>query len=1122
MPNKLTPANFKTIGVCALIAAASLVIGLKYFSRAFPEAAIEFRVNREDSQPFAQKFLEGRGIRVEGYHHVAVFSYDDSAKVYMERTLGLDRMNELTRGPVHLWRWTHRWFKPQQQEEFAVSVTPTGQVVGFRHTIPEAAPGATLDGPAAQALAEKFLVEVMGRNLGSLEFVEGKDYQRPARGDHDFTWKQKNVDLGEGQWRIEVDVAGDQVSGYHEFVKIPDQWSRDYSRLRSRNDVAQQAAEVLFALLTIAMIVILVRRLRDRDVPLKLAFVLGGVGAALYFLGQLNNFPMAVFGYPTTDSYSSFFANYLRNSVLAALGVATWIFILTASAEPVYRAAYPSLPSLRRGLGWQGVRSRSFFINNVVGITLTCFFFAYQTVFYLAAGKLGAWSPAEVNYSDLLSTKIPWVWVLFIGFLPAVSEELQFRAFAIPFLQRIFRHKAVAVVLAAFIWGFLHSNYPSQPFFIRGIEVGLGGIIIGLVMLRFGVIGTLIWHYSVDAIYTAFLLLRSSDSYLLVSGAITAGIMLVPLVVSLIAYLRVGTFSDDSALTNESVGTLRAPASEAAAETPRPLVYDPLNRSRLILGGALIAIFLALALLPVERFGKDTPVATTRREALRLADESLRQRGVDPASYRSLAWPSVNVDYSAVKYIQQRRTIAETERIYRQATQLLVWPVRYFRPLEKQEQWVYVDATEPRVISYGQVVAEDAPGASLSLEEAQKRAEEVLVQRGYHLEDFVLKEKLDTKRKARVDWMFEWEVKPGGPGAALTVDDAHFRVRVDLAGDQFVGLSRFFKLPEEWEREQSARTLANVLLYGCSSLLAMLVTGGLLILFVHQVRAGAIRWRAAAKVAGVALAAIVLAELNQFPQITQSYDTSKSMSTFWFQTLATNIVGPVAAALGIWVLVGFAASLFPDCWRVFQGPARRIWRRDAALAIVVLLAVSFGTGRLTSFFFSRFHEVAPVRIDINADLLGSWLPGAGFFIRGLIYALVLAATAALVMYFVELGLKTRRWWIWMSAALLLVSLGPSGAHSSGEFLVAWTASAARLLVTIAVVALFFRNNVAAYLGAAFCVIVASPLISLLGQPAAFFKWNGALLGVGTAGFLAWLLWGTGEQAVESESVPEVS
>jgi hypothetical protein len=502
-----------------------------------------------------------------------------------------------------------------------------------------------------------------------------------------------------------------------------------------------------------------------------------------------------------------------------------------------------------------------------------------------------------------------------------------------------------------------------------------------------------------------------------------------------------------------------------------------------------------------------------------LADEYLRQRGADPASYRSVAWPSTNVDPSAVKYIQERRTIGETERIYRESTRLLLWTVRYFRPLEKEEHRVYVDASEPRVFSYRHTLDEDALGASLSREEAQRSAEAYLVEHGYRVEDFELKEKLDTKRKERVDWTFEWEMKPVGPGAALTVDDAHFRVQVNLAGDQAIGGSRYFKLPEEWERERSATTTANVVLYACASILAMLIMGILLVLFVRQVRHGAIRWRPAAKVAVAALVLLALAQLNQIPQITQSYDTSKSMSTFWFLTLASNVVGPIGAALGIWLLVAFATSLYPDCWRVFQGQARRTWRRDAALAVAVYLATSFAVGRLSSILFSRFHALAPVRIDINPDLLGSLLPGAGFLIRGLMYALLLAASAVVAIYLVEMGVKRRAWWFYFGAALLLVSLGPAGAHSAAEFFVSWSANALKLLATIGIVAIFFRNNPVAYLGAGFCATVVAPMISMLDQPASSYVWNGVLLGVLGLAVLAWLLWGVGRHVDEIQATP---
>lgn len=124
---------------------------------------------------------------------------------------------------------------------------------------------------------------------------------------------------------------------------------------------------------------------------------------------------------------------------------------------------------------------------------------------------------------------------------------------------------------------------------------------------------------------------------------------------------------------------------------------------------------------------------------------------------------------------------------------------------------------------------------------------------------------------------------------------------------------------------------------------------------------------------------------------------------------------------------------------------------------------------------------------------------------------MIPAAAAVVIYLAQAGLKRRAWWMWLAGLLLLVNAGPPSAHSLPEFFVGWAGGLLLLLAAAGVVAGFCRDNTAAYVGAAYCLTVGGPLVSMLRQPAAFFMWNGALLGLLTLALLAWLLWGSGER-----------
>ena len=100
--------------------------------------------------------------------------------------------------------------------------------------------------------------------------------------------------------------------------------------------------------------------------------------------------------------------------------------------EPLYRIFQPDKIRLDVGFRLPGIRTKEFFRANVIGICLAAAHIGYITVFYIISRKLGAWAPQDLNYENVVSTYVPWVYPLTIGIYAATSEEFLFRLFAIP------------------------------------------------------------------------------------------------------------------------------------------------------------------------------------------------------------------------------------------------------------------------------------------------------------------------------------------------------------------------------------------------------------------------------------------------------------------------------------------------------------------------------------------------------------------------------------------------------------------------------------------------------------------------------------------------------------------
>ena len=1085
-----------------VLAVAAGVFAWTNFKRAFPEAHLTFTVNRASSEPVAEKFLRENAptaaAALAGRRHAAIFQVNDLAKVYLERELGLEKLGELTRErQIRLWEWSHRWFRPLAKEEVKVAVTPEGEVMGFAHLIPEEATGASLDEAAARAIAERLLTGAFALDPAGLTFIESKREDRPHRRDWTFTFERTGWKAKEATYRMQVGVHGDEAAAYREFLKVPDVWSQSYQRLRSANNTTALIAVFGIVLTILAAVVVLFREGRRNNVRWRLVLLLTAVSFSLFFLLSLNDLPLATYNFDTTGTYGAFLAQQVLAGLAGAGLQSLLIFIVVAAGEPLYRARFPGhlrISALFERVGW---KSRKFAFGLILGYCLAALFIAYQVAFYLVGSRFGAWNPAEVPFDNLLNTSFPWLAVLFIGFYPAVNEEFMSRVFSIPLVEKLAHSKVAAVVVPALIWGFAHANYPAQPFFIRGVEVSVAGLLVGIILYRFGVLPCLVWHYVVDAGYTSMLLVRSGNPYFMITAIAGTGLLLIPLAATLVAAWRRGGFVEDPAVLNAAEPTPPEPPTVAAA--PPAAIAAPPLRLVVPVGVALAVVGIVLA-WRAPSAGRGVGVAL-RPPAVRAATEAfLGGRGADPSLWRFVVTARADIlGSSARRYLLENGGVAQVARF---AAEVPAWQVRGFRPEEREGWQIAVDDSTGKVVRFDHSLREEAPGASLPVEEARRRAEASLTAAGFDMSTLVFKEAKAEKRPARLDHTFTWK------DPARSVADAEYLLDVTVQGDAVDGLSRRIKLPEAWERAREKETVGSyvriALLLG---LLALLITHGLLA-FYRGVRAGLVPWKPVLGVTGGLVVLLVVAGVLTYPLAWAGYNVSTPEALFRTQSLFQHAIGTLLYAALTVLVLGTLTSCFPSARAAASPAARRPVAGATAAAALAVVGAYLALRGLVGFVRSavpRAFSDAPVGIP---ESVATALPALGGLEGPLMGFLMLLALVGLALHLWRGVAKP--WLKVLFAAALLVAFIPVGPGASTLEVVAGLVQAAVLLGGGALLLRFVLGaNPAAYLLAATWVAVVPNAIELIGQPGGFYSSQGwVLLLVAAALGAWWLLRGT--------------
>jgi len=1145
LTGQLTGSEKRALLLWALAGIAGIFFAHRYFFQAFPEASVDFKVTRPQALERAKTFVAGLGENVDGYKSAIEFRVDDEEKVYLERELGLKQANQLAASQVSLWYWNVRFYKPLQQEEYFVRVSPAGEIVGYQHVVPEEKAGASLERAAAQAIATNFFLQELGKNAGEWTFLneEANPEHKPHRVDWDFSWEKQSLKVKEAPYREKIHVAGDKPAGAAEGLLVPEQWQRGYERLRSGNNTLALVFTIPYIVLLAFAIWFAIALTKAGQTKWALAIKLGAIAATLLFLQGLNDWPLWGSNYDTRGAYAGFILLEIVKALAFAIVTALTISLVLPAAEPLYRQSQPNNLRLSKLLTWRGIRSKEFFSSAMVGLSMAAAHIGFVVVFYKLATNFGAWAPQEVNYSDAVNTGFPWISGVAIGLLASMNEEFTFRLFAIPFFTRFTKSRWIAIVVPAFLWGFLHSNYPQEPAYIRGVEVGLIGIVAGLVMLRWGILATLIWHYTVDASLVGLFLVRSDNLYFKISGVVVGLAAAAPLLVSAVSYLKRGQFEEAADLQNaaEPLGAaVQREPEPALAEQPQPKAddtfaaaamtrataansqprleaaarrYQPLSGTRMAIVGICV-VFGAVAVLKLkqDRIGDYLKLTVNARQAAALSDSVLRGRGVDSKKFHHTTLFLDNSDAIATEFLRERIGVSGVNRVYADQIPVGLWGTRFFKDSDPEEYFVVLKPNGG-LHSIHHTIAENAEGAALSKEEAVLRAEKYLkTEKNLDLTGWSIVDSDSKKRPHRIDHTLAWQQNAALDSGSDQSNHAFARTEVKVIGDEAGWYRTYVKIPEEWERKREEEGLSRTLFLVGKILLWLALGAAMFVIYFKHFRsedAQSIPWKRISGWAMWSLGGLVLtiAFGDRLAQVMQQYQTAIPLKVWYLVAFIGLLLG---SAFNVGVLIlAFGLAWF-YCRKAFGESRLPSWTGMAKLYYRDALLIGFGgvcalaglqsAIAWASAQFQTVHRFAAVGFSL--EFAAKW-PAASAVGGALSHSLFVAALIAAIGGFFAWYVKP--WAIRVPILLVGAATLVGDWGSAGDFVERYICSLVLLSVVVLGVGCVARLNLLGIFLAAFGSALLSSAMGLMQQPNQSYHHSAYALFVAILLLLGWPL-----------------
>jgi hypothetical protein len=471
----LSPRTMKiwlAIGALSAVVCVAALVGER--------DAIPLTVSRAQAESVARRALEERGVKLGPQWMVLPVPDDGGAGAheFVAETAGNDRRKQLLGVYLPEPRWyvrvmTFEGDVAERAEEWHVFVNRAGQVARTEHILPEARPGPSLEEAAARTLATAAIARQFGVDVskGQVREISARPAKLSARTDWTFTFADGSLPpLPQGELRMDVVVAGDEITKVARYVFVPEQFERQMRAADTRNLIIRICVGVIFGGLLVAAAVSGIVAWSRR----RYAARLFAVTTLLMFLAALlniaNNWPTTLAQMQTALPFGI--------QVGGVIGAGIVALIVAASLAGLAMGALP------RRLGVSGsLPDRDALMLGIAG-----------GLFGTALTIVAAWlrTPAWAQTSDVssLGSYLPLMDVAIdplTGLLTRIAVVATFLA-GVSLITHGWTSRRIVGILALLVIGFLGAGAPAGAnvagWAAAGAILAIGLVVAYVLLLR--------------------------------------------------------------------------------------------------------------------------------------------------------------------------------------------------------------------------------------------------------------------------------------------------------------------------------------------------------------------------------------------------------------------------------------------------------------------------------------------------------------------------------------------------------------------------------------------------------------------------------------------------------------